>query len=260
MEKQREEEKKAARLREEELKKKVEEEKARLRKEAEERIKLEAARLELSKKRQIRSYYPYGVQIAKFNQVPSAKEVDQYLPLYCYEIGSEKYVIDLQVKLLLGIEKLDSEFSSSSIEQLKQLSDAEKARMWNLLWPMIGSFIRLKDSEQYSMTDMKEAYDSEGRKFQELLLYWVKLSDFNEVLLKGEEYKHVKERVDTLGICPVYHNDDENTVAVYGFGSNSGTPVHANGSLPSPPSELDLPVTLVGKAQVALKMINKQLW
>ncbi|VEU19795.1 DEKNAAC100449 [Brettanomyces naardenensis] len=259
MERKRAEEEKAHKLQEMARQKKEEEEVAR--KKFELKAKQRAVQEEevAEQKRLIRSYYPYGMKIAQFGHVPSREEILQYLPLYSFEVDGERCVVDVQVCLILGIENLYGE--CPELEKLP-VSAELKPLLWNILWPMIGSFIINEDVPRGAGQTKAQwkLYESEERNFYDLVINWVRLDKFEQLLAEREELNVVKKTVDDVGICnvliPKKVEMSRNSSLVTPISSRSNS---QHGIDPAD-TELRLPAILEKKVRKALGMMRKNLW
>lgn len=177
-EQKREEEKKKQRLQEQE---KMEADK----KQRQLELRENQRQLELQKRKDIRSRYPLGLKLVDFNNY---EDLQSFLPLYYVNIDGEKYVLDLQVCVLL---KDPSVISSRStvVESL------HRGQLWNIL-----KFIFLQggNSNKLNLDDM--TLDSRIRfetqeyvKFSQLPMHWIPYQSISHKL--GSREQMVKEQM-----------------------------------------------------------------
>ncbi|CDK26523.1 unnamed protein product [Kuraishia capsulata CBS 1993] len=192
-ERRREEEKKKAEIMEQqrlELQKAEEQKKAR---EAEEQKKHDEIRKEMDRKKQIRSLYPGGLAAATF-QTRTTQEVLQYLPLYIVEMDGNRWCLDIQVNLVLGVERLYKRFPSW---EKVPVTDDYKIRMWRFLSPMLGTQSGTKFGEQ--IRDLQTVYSEDESKFLMLMLHWVKLEDVAKAI--ESDFPEVAKAFAQVGTC-----------------------------------------------------------
>ncbi|ESX02774.1 hypothetical protein KL918_002454 [Ogataea parapolymorpha] len=241
-ERKRNEELRAAAMEEERRKQQEEQERARRLQEEEQRAQQEAEKQNMERKQYIRSYYPYGLKIARFDGHRTETEISQYLPLYVFEVDGESYLVDLQAILILGTEKFYDE--NSDIER-KPLTKAEKARVWNMLWPMIGVFLK---GDSVQLQELRKMYETEEKNFEELVLNWIKLSDFDKIL-ENSRYAVVKQVYERFALCkvaPVEHKDQAVTLP--------------KTEASKPTAERAVPLRLGPKAKAVLQTFDRKLW
>ncbi|KAG7796787.1 hypothetical protein KL929_003294 [Ogataea haglerorum] len=241
-ERQRNEELRAAAMAEERRKQQEEQERARRLQEEEQRAQQEAEKQNMERKQYIRSYYPYGLKIARFDGDRTEREISRYFPVYVYEVGGESYLVDLQAILILGTEKFYDE--NSEIEK-RPLTRAEKARVWNILWPMIGVFLK---GDSVQLQELRKMYDHEEKNFEELVLNWIKLSDFDKIL-ENSKYavaKQVSEKFALCKVSPVEHTDQTVTLP--------------KNEISGPVTERPVPLRLGPKAKAVLQTFDRKLW
>ncbi|KAH3667284.1 hypothetical protein OGAPHI_002933 [Ogataea philodendri] len=195
-ERKREEELRAEAVQEEQRKQKEQQQRAKQAQEAEQQAKQVLERQDVERKRYIRSYYPYGLQIANFENPRSETETAQYLPVYTFTIDGEEYLVDLQAILLLGTENF---YGENSTLTKRPLTTAEKARVWTFLWPMIGAFLKRNQTDFH---ELRRLYEHEQHNFQELVLNWIKVADFEQVL-QNDKYAQAKAVYKPESRCKV---------------------------------------------------------
>lgn len=248
IEKQREAEEKAKKAEEQErlrLEREAEEE----RRNAAEAKKLAAIREQQKARRKVvRSFYPYAIRQIQFDHLPLEAEMDKFLPVYVFKINGQNYIADVQACIVLGVENLSEKYPKMThIAATKE----QKKVMWNVLWPMIGSFV--DDSADSSPKSLWELYEDEGSKFDKLMLEFVKEQDFLNILKSdkdlAEVYGATKEN-----FCPV---------AIQGLPKRQTETalVSARSAQDIQPSQkrLDLPFILARKLQFASSM-DKHMW
>ncbi|GMM29601.1 Hos4 protein [Martiniozyma asiatica (nom. inval.)] len=183
LEKKRLEEKKEFEHKEHErkLKEKEELERQRL---SEEKEKLKKAeQIEIEKKKTIRAYYPYGLLNANFEGF-NEKSVQLYNPLYTFQLSdSTQYVVDIQLCLILGTTTLFETFPKLK-EDCILIDFKHKDGLWNLFWPIIGSFTK----PMMSVSALQKLYEKEMMNFRELKLYWIRKDSAYEIM-KGVNEK-----------------------------------------------------------------------
>ena len=252
-EKQREEEKKALERLTLEKRRKEEEEQSMLLKKQEESRKKEEIKYAIEKRKLIRGYYPYGLKKANFGGELSKSEIERILPLYVFKIGDAEYLIDLQLNLLFGVENLYSKYPQLDKKKVRL---EEKKGLWNVLWPLIGSF----QNGDKTIEELQRVYQTEGNNFKELVLNWIRLDAFEE-LMKTEELRVVRESVERIGLChaalvietsPAFGSD------IDGANAKSGSTIMDVESTDN--GQREFPRRFGKRARTALKMMNKPLW
>ncbi|KAG7833774.1 hypothetical protein KL943_003882 [Ogataea angusta] len=241
-ERKRNEELRAAAMEEERRKQQEEQERARKLQEEQQRAQKEAEKQNMERKQYIRSYYPYGLKIARFDADRTETDISQYLPLYVFNLGGESYLVDLQAILILGTE--DFYHENGELER-KPLTKAEKARVWNIFWPMIGMFLK---GSSVQLQELRKMYEHEEKNFEELVLNWIKLSDFDKILQKSK-YAVVRQIYEKSACCkvsPVEHK--EQTVTPPKNEINKLT------------TERAVPIRLGPKAKAVLQTFDRKLW
>lgn len=265
-EKRREEEQKAAERENLAKKRKEEEEQNKLLKEQEENRKKKEIEFEQEKRKLVRSYYPSGLRNAIFNGKLIKENIENFLPLYVFNIGNDEYVADLQLNLLLGIENLYSMYPHLHKRKAK---DEEKTVLWNFLWPLIGSFTNVGDK---SINEVQKIYEKEGDNFKELIISWIRLDEFSE-LIKNEGFEIVQECIQRIGICHAAlsnRNTNNSMISdnmVSSFESTTSKTINGVGNnlvidleASAKDNYTDIPIRFGKKARSALKMLNKSLW
>lgn len=251
-EKQREEEKKALERENLEKKRKEEEEHNKLLLKEEENRKKEELKHTIERKKLIRSYYPFGLRNAVFNKKLTEEEIEKYLPVYIFTINDEKYIIDLQINLILGVEDLYHQFPQL---YKKKIRFEEKKKIWNFLWPLIGSF----SNGDISIDRLQKVYKIEGENFNELIINWVKLDDFKKLVKDNEEWDVVEKCLEQNGYCQasISNNDTPTSETIY---DNSKKDIIKLDETSSKISNNDIPLKFGRRTKIALKMMNKPLW
>lgn len=183
---------------EEELKKLAELQAERKLKEAQEneyRAKLEAEKKlimsqneEIEKRRQIREHYPYGLQTATFDGQRSKEEVLPYLPLYHMDIKGTQYCSDLQVIMILGIEKFYERYESLKSSKI-DIDEKEKRALFNYFYPFLGNFSFKSTSKQV------ENFQVELQKFLQLNVNWIKYDDVLKII--KDDFESINDVVVT---------------------------------------------------------------
>lgn len=253
IEKQREEEKKALEKLTLEKRRKEEEEQSMLLKKQEESRKKEELKYAIEKRKLIRDYYPYGLKKANFGGKLSKSEIESFLPLYVFKIGDAEYLIDLQLNLLFGVESLYSKYPQLDKRKVRL---EEKKGLWNVLWPLIGSF----QNGYKPVEELQQVYESEGNNFKELVLNWVRLDAFEE-LIKTEELRVVHESVERIGLCHAALVIETSQVSVSDAdGANAVNNNTIEDIEPTDNRPREFPRRFGKKARTALKMMNKPLW
>ncbi|ODQ45530.1 hypothetical protein PICMEDRAFT_28173, partial [Pichia membranifaciens NRRL Y-2026] len=253
IEKQREEEKKALEKLTLEKRRKEEEEQSMLLKKQEESRKKEELKYAIEKRKLIRDYYPYGLKKANFGGKLSKSEIESFLPLYVFKIGDAEYLIDLQLNLLFGVESLYSKYPQLDKRKVRL---EEKKGLWNVLWPLIGSF----QNGYKPVEELQQVYESEGNNFKELVLNWVRLDAFEE-LIKTEELRVVHESVERIGLCHAALVIETSQVSVSDAdGANAVNNNTIKDIEPTDNRPREFPRRFGKKARTALKMMNKPLW
>lgn len=178
---------------EEELKKLAELQAERKLKEAREneyKAKLEAEKKlimsqneEIEKRRKIREHYPYGLQVATFDGQRSKEEVLPYLPLYHIDIKGTQYCADLQVIMILGIEKFHDRYESLGASKI-DIEEQEKRALFNYFYPFLGNF------SFKSTTKQVENFQVELQKFLQLTITWIKYDDVLNIIKDDFETIH----------------------------------------------------------------------
>ncbi|QPG76544.1 hypothetical protein FOA43_003933 [Brettanomyces nanus] len=268
LDRQRAAEEEAQKMQEIERKKKEEEEAAEKRNKLEALKKAEDEKTLIEHKKFVRTYYPYGVRIADFNGTPSRQEMLKYLPLYSFNINGTSFVVDVQVCLLLGAENIYEDYS-----ELKKISvDAEhKSLLWNLLWPMIGSFIRDTEPRSSDVESQLKLYESEEKNFNDMLINWIRQDDFMKLLEQRPELDPVRRIVKEVKMCdvivPTKSTESRNftgrrlpsqSLSSSDRSSSALSHVAENGANKS--DLRGLPLTLENKAKRVSGMMNKTMW
>lgn len=258
-EKQREEEKKALERQTLERRRKEEEEQSKLLRKQEESRKKEEIKYAIEKRKLIRSFYPYGLKQAVFHGVTTKSEIEKFLPLYAFKIGDVEYLIDLQLNLLLGIENLYSKYPQLSKRKVRL---EEKQGVWNVLWPLIGSF---KNGHK-PVAELQKVYETEGNNFKELMINWVRRDAFEGLVRQEEDLKDVRESIERIGIChvalvleaPPSQIGDVNSTVDESKTKSGNNVIDIEVSAENECA--DFPLRFGKRARTALRMMNKPLW
>jgi hypothetical protein len=190
---------------------------------------------------------------------PSLSHAIQYLPLYTVqlqEIGSPKeeralYVVDLQVRLLLGINNLFQQYPQL---ERRLVTEREKERLWSPLAFMVSEKCAQavktgntgKDKEDFnvkvekgSATDIARTKKQEKKRFLQTELYFIRLEQTISII--KSDYSHLSNNLITITLdigyspnCEVSHDkltypstipneEDEPT----------SNPIKSNSTLPS---------------------------
>lgn len=168
---------------------------------------------EIEKRKLIRSYYPYGLQNLKFDKDIEKNEIENYLPLYVFKMNDGEYLLDLQISIVLNIQNFNEKYPLLKKMKVKK---SEKANIWNLFWPLIGSY------KNYNLDSrsLNDQYKIEEGKFNELIVNWIERKDFEDIMnrVDGSEendanLKYLKDLIVKDGkfsYCYVNLNDNEN--------------------------------------------------
>ncbi|GME66805.1 unnamed protein product [[Candida] boidinii] len=255
MEKKREEERREAELREEEKRLKQQQEDERKRQKAIEDAKLEAQRREVLLKLRIRSFYPIGLRQAVFGSVPPIETLRNYLPLYVYSIDGVKYCSDIQLAILLGIENLHNTFPQW---ERKSMSSIEKSRLWNFLWPMIGSPTAHKGALNSTVVT-KEYYETEERNFKQIVLHWIKLDDLVTLLDNDVRFENLKSLLGENSIVEIMNVPTPSSGSSLSSLSTSGSS-GSSGSIPEI-TDTDYKLILSNPSfKSPLRNFSKRIW
>lgn len=120
--------------------------------------------------------YPVGIRNARFGQKLTLSETLRYTPLYVFEVDHEEYVTDVQLALLTGV-SISSLYEKLPPSKAVVLSSEDKAKMWDVFYPMLGV------DKNNPSSDLRE----EGRKkFGNLLIKYVKKADAIQFLESGD--------------------------------------------------------------------------
>jgi len=259
MEKKRAEEAKTEQLRKRKLEEKEQEESARKRKELEQKELAEKRELEIEKKKLIRSYYPYGVRMAQFGHVPSPEEATKYLPLYVFDIAGIKYVIDVQACLILGVENLFADYPE--LDKIP-VSSEHKSLIWNLLWPMIGSFIKKLDYESVNVQSLIAIYETEYTNFKKMMVHWISYDQFNTLLNRTPALGEVSTLIQSIGICnmkiSLQNTNQQITIQSPSVSNEHNSADSYESSFNSSKSGLTAPLQF--KAGKVFEMIRRNMW
>ncbi|GMM33216.1 Hos4 protein [Saccharomycopsis crataegensis] len=218
-EKEREKERELQRLREAEQRKKDEEEAIRKEKIHQEQLAEEKKQKEIATKRKIRENYPYCLQTIDFYDYDCFDDLEEdvktqlrervlkYLPLYYIEINGEKWVVDLQINLLTGLTNIYDKFPNLNDDKMV-VKDHQQEKLWSFFSSILmrnlsdynpqffgssssssskstGALLPVK---RFSMEKKLEALTNEGKKFQSLMLCWVKLSLVESEIFSKNEF------------------------------------------------------------------------
>ncbi len=179
-EKKKEEElKKLAELQAERKLKEAQENEARAKMEEEKKI-IMSQKEEIERRRSIRSQYPYGLQKATFDGSRTKEEVLAYLPLYHFEKDGVQYCADLQVIMILGIERFYDKYQELSNNK-KSIEEKEKTPLFNYFYPFLGNFSFRSTSKQM------ENFNEELQKFTKLNINWINYEDVLKIIKQDFE-------------------------------------------------------------------------
>jgi hypothetical protein len=147
---------------------------------------------------------------------PSLSHAIQYLPLYTVqlqEIGSPKeeralYVVDLQVRLLLGIGNLFEQYPQL---ERRLITEREKERLWSPLAFMVSEKCAQavktsntgKDKDDFnikvekgSATDIARTKEEEKQRFLQTELYFIRLEQTISII--KSDYSHLSNNLITI--------------------------------------------------------------
>lgn len=261
MEKKRAEEEAKEKAKQEEKEKKLERANLKM-KEALEKKKEAAEQEKASQmKKLIRSYYPYGLKVAEFGKIPLKAEMMKYLPLYSFNVDGKKYLTEVQVCLLLGAENLGKEYPE--LKSVTSIQAQYKPLLWNLLWPMIGSFLdrystKIKGTDE--MLQLQKLYENEEKHFFKLEMGWVDYTKFVNLINSRPDLHDLQVAVGKTNICPVKFSKDLGTNPVAPTSLIKGTP---NGGIDKPEDVISSNTTspvLRKKTEKLLQLISKRMW
>lgn len=251
-EKQREEEKKAEEREILEKKRKEEEQQSQMQREQEESRKKEIVKMELRKRELIRSYYPYGLKLAEFNATQNEEKFRKYTPIYIFKLNNEEYVADLQLNLLMGVENIYAKFPDVD---KRKVTVEEKQGLWNFLWPIVGSF----QNRKLDPNGLQQEYLAEGEKFNELVINWIRLRDF-EAWLKEVEFQPLADYIynkDTFCRAILSKNVGQNNLLIQG---SQPKDIGLPGAAAINDDHSHCPRRFGKRARDSLKMVNKSFW
>lgn len=257
-ERQREDEKRALEREALDKKLKEEEEQMKILMEQERAKRKEEIKIEVEKRRLIRSYYPYGLRQIDFNGSLDKTRISQYLPLYVFKFDNEEYLIDIQLSILLSTESLYVKYPQLTKIPVK----AElRAGLWNFLWPIIGSF---NDTRLEDFDTMNKQYEIEGENFKALVTNWVKVSEFEELVKIQEELQPLREEIlktdGTLKVCrAALSTMPVGILAANKEEASKSDTINLTVSTPDN-THPRLPLRFGNSARTALKLVHQSLW
>lgn len=126
--------------------------------------------VELRRRKDIRSMYPLGLKLINFKTID---DIDSFLPLYYVNMNNRKFVLDLQVCVLLKDSSV-IDFNAQSVEPL------HREQLWNIL-----KFIFLQGGtnnnlalDAMSLDERINFEKQEFSKFYKLPLHWIPCESF----------------------------------------------------------------------------------
>lgn len=152
--------------------------------------RMELHRLEMEKRKFIRSYYPYGLQLATFDGA-DLEMAKQYGPYYRI---NENYMLDVQVCLMFGTEELYSKFPNLDSSK-RLLTIVEKDNIWNLMWPIIGSYNKRAFK---SVGELLSVYHEERLKFRELQVHFLPLDTVLAEINQNQSLTAIRPMMDQI--------------------------------------------------------------
>ncbi|GAV53589.1 hypothetical protein ZYGR_0AK00910 [Zygosaccharomyces rouxii] len=121
--------------------------------------------VELQRRKDIRSMYPLGLKLINFKAID---DISSFLPLYYFNMNSQKYVLDLQACVLLKDSSV-MDFNAQPVEPL------HREQLWNIL-----KFIFLQGGSNnnlnlgaLSLGERMNFERQEFSKFNQLPLHWI---------------------------------------------------------------------------------------
>lgn len=146
---------------------------------------------------------------------PSLSHALQYLPLYTVHLQETKpfherafYVVDVQVRLLLGIKNLFEQYPHL---EKRMVNEREKERLWSPLAFMVSERcaqavkpagtarkedMDVKLEKNYSSADIVRTKEQEKQRFLQTELYFVKLDQIISIIKK--DYSHLSNNLITI--------------------------------------------------------------
>lgn len=148
---------------------------------------------EIERRQRIRSQYPFGLKIIDFSET---EDYRRYLPLYYTIIGDDKYVLDIQMCIILK----DSEIAKKDYDNI-EVSSSSKSQLWNILKFIFlyggngqGKKYQL-ELKDLPLTERIKFEMEEFQKFAALPSHWIKWDkiEFSNDELKKDIEKNMIE-------------------------------------------------------------------
>ena len=176
--------------------------------------------LEIEKRRRIRSMYPLGLKLIKFNGEINLTNLKQ-IPIYYIIKDSIKYVIDLQLLLILRDSKLIAKIRSrQDIMIIPIIKVNERLQLWNILKPQFLFGDLNKDNEYMqifyncSLSQRLQFENEEYKKFDKLHMHWIRWDDLvsKTDFISSELKDQLEKNMTELYIPPYNMNDKRQSI------------------------------------------------